>query len=150
MTYKIKPHETRAEGLERLRALYAGRGSDMASVRGPIVCCDAACDRPFLEFDTMVEHAEAVHTFNDIERLVAEAVREKYAKPGNYEKKPPVQSIWAWTVDLAEDWVVFNVEKGSDSTLLKASYTLVDGVVTLGEPVEVKRRTVYDPVVKAS
>jgi hypothetical protein len=48
--------------------------------------------------------------------------------------------------DIADDWCIFQVEANASSTTYKISYTLVDGVVTLGEPYEVRRRTVYDKV----
>jgi hypothetical protein len=41
--------------------------------------------------------------------------------------------------------VVYTVEEGNESTLYKASYSVVDGVVSLGDPAEVRRRTVYEP-----
>jgi len=111
-----------------------------------IECPD--CDRTFLHEDALFEHAEAVHTFDDIQRMVSEAVREKYYRRGDYKADPPVESIYAWVSDLADDWVVFQVEKGGDSTLYKASYSIIDAAVTLGAPTEVVRRTVYEPVKK--
>ncbi len=107
---------------------------------------DLASARSFTDEDGLAEHAEAVHTFSDIESLVQEAVREKYYKPGNYKASPPVASVWAWTRDIAQDWVVFVVETEGDSDLFKASYSITDGAVTLGDPVKVKRRTVYDEI----
>lgn len=143
---QVACHDTRPKALAQMKALYANEKADLASAGGGIPCAEPDCERAFLEFERMVEHAEAVHTFNDIERLVSEAVREKYSKPGDYNKKPIVPAVWSWVVDTATDWVVFTVEKGSDMTLYKASYSITDGVVTLGDPVEVKRRTVYEPV----
>ena len=111
---------------------------------GAIDCPE--CDRAFLTEDLLFEHAEAVHTFDDIQRLVSEVVLEKYHERGDYRANPPVPSVWAWVQDLATDWVVFSVEKDGDTTLYKASYSITDGAVTLGEPTEVRRRTVYEPV----
>lgn len=111
-------------------------------------CPGGDCDRAFLSRDSLVEHAEAVHTFDDIQRLVSETVREKYHKRGDYKSVPIVPSVWAWVVDLATDWVVFTVETDGDTTLYKAAYSITDAVVTLGQAVEVKRRTVYEPVKK--
>lgn len=114
--------------------------------RAGIECFEEVCERAFLNFDKMIEHAEAVHTFDDIRMMVREVIREKYGRSGDYQAVPPVPSIWTWIEDLADDWVVFSVEESNDTKLLKASYSIVDNNVTLGEPVEVRRRTVYDAV----
>lgn len=146
---QIACHDTRAGALKQMKALYANEKADAAHEGDSRVpCCEQGCERAFIHFERMVEHAEAVHTFSDIERLVSEAVREKYSKPGDYNVKPVKPAVWSWVVDVAEDWVVFTVEKGSDITLYKADYSITDGVVTLGDPTEVKRRTVYEPVKK--
>ena len=109
-------------------------------------CRAADCGREFRNLDRLRDHAEAVHTFEDIRRILAEYIRETYGKRGDYKADPIVPAIWTWIDDLAADWVVFMVEEGNDSKLLKASYTLVDGNVTIGEAIEVRRRTVYEPV----
>ena len=119
-------------------------GVDFA--KAPVVCRAAGCDRSFRGIPALQEHAEAVHTFEDIRRLLQEFIREKYGREGNYNANPPVPGIWTWIEDLASDWVVFTLEEGTESSLLKASYSIVDGNVSLGEPVEVRRRTVYEPV----
>jgi len=156
---QVNCHDDKPKALRQLRAIVANekadsayqlRGIEVAAGHPVVACCEEGCERAFLDFDKMVEHAEAVHTFNDIERLVSEAVREKYSKQGDYNAKPPKPAIWSWVVDTATDWVVFTVEKGSDMTLYKASYSITDGAVTLGDPVEVKRRTVYEPIKKES
>ena len=142
-------HDDKPKALRQLRAITANEKAEMASSDASVLCYDEACERAFFEFDQMIEHAEAVHTFSDIERLVSEAVREKFAKRGDYNAKPPKSATWAWVQDLAEDWVVFIVEKDTDTTLFKAEYSITEGAVTLGDPVEVRRKTVYEPVKKA-
>lgn len=112
----------------------------------PIDCPE--CPRLFVGEDSFLEHAEATHTFDDIQRLVGETIREKYHKRGDYKATPPTPAVWAWVQDLAADWVVFMVETDGDTALYKSSYSVADGTVTLGEPVEVKRRTVYEPLEK--
>lgn len=112
-------------------------------------CPEEGCERSFRDEAGLFEHAEAVHTFDDIRRLVSEAVREKYGRAGQYNASPPIPAIWVWVDDLADDWVVYMVEEGVDSTLYKASYSITDNEVTLGEPTEVRRRTVYEPVKKS-
>lgn len=112
---------------------------------GRLVCRAHDCDRSFLDVATLTEHAEAVHTFEDIRRMVAEVCRDKYGRRGDYEADPIVPTVWVWIEDLADDWVVFMVEEGNSSDLFKASYEISpEGVVTLGEPLQVRRRTVYD------
>lgn len=111
-----------------------------------VTCFAPECGRTFFGMDRLQDHAEAVHTFEDIRRILAEYIREEFGRTGDYKATPPVPGIWTWIDDLAADWVAFVVEEGNDSKLLKASYTIVDGNVTLGEPTEVRRRTVYEPV----
>ena len=148
----IKPCHDYAEALDFMRPAPPAE-SDLAKLGAQDTkteCYDLKCDRSFLSFELMVEHAEAVHTFDDIERMVREVVREKYYKAGDYKANPVVPTVWAWVDDLATDWVVFRVETDGDSTLYKASYSIVDDTVTLGDPTEVVRRTVYDPVKKTN
>lgn len=112
-----------------------------------VECHDPSCERAFLHVNAMFEHAETVHTFNDIQRLIHQALREKYHKRGDYDASPPIPGTWVWTEDVAEDWVVFTVEAGSDTTMYKATYSISeDSQVTLSAPVEVVRRTVYEEV----
>lgn len=111
-----------------------------------VACKDETCDRVFLDEALMYDHAEAVHTFSDIEELVRDAVRDKYNVEGDYRATPPIRSVYAWCRDFSTDWVVFEMNKGEKGTLYKASYSITDGVVTLGAPVEVVRKTVYEPV----
>lgn len=110
-------------------------------------CMDAGSGRPFFGTLALREHAEAVHTFDDIRRVLCDYLRERFGRPGDYNAEPPVQGIWVWVEDLAVDWVVWSREEGTDSMLLKADYSIdADNQITLGEPTEVVRRTVYDPV----
>lgn len=153
---QIACHDTRAKALAQMRALYANEKAELVGIEvahgrrlAGIECCEEHCERAFLNFEQMVEHAEAVHTFDDLRKLVHEVVREQYGRTGDYKATPPVPSIWTWIEDMATDWVVFTVEEGNETTLYKASYSVVDGNVTLGEPVEVRRRTVYEPVKKS-
>jgi hypothetical protein len=124
-------------------------------------CTDSACTRTFLDEAAMTEHAQRVHvgektveraeallTFDDTRKIVHEYIREEYGRQGDYKANPVVPSIWTWIEDLASDWVVWTVEEGNDITLYKASYSITDGAVTIGEPVEVRRRTVYEPIKK--
>ncbi len=117
--------------------------------QGRVRCVANDCERSFRDLAALQEHAEAVHTFEDIRRILSEYIREEFGRRGDYKAEPVVPAIWTWIDDLAADWVVYCVEEGNDSKLLKASYTIVDGNVTLGEPVEVRRRTIFEPVKKS-
>ena len=110
-----------------------------------IPCMDEDCAREFLTDAAMEEHAAAVHTFDDIRRTVNDALRDTYGRRGNHSASPVVPSIYIYVVDQASDWVVFE-RKGDGSDLWRCSYSITDGVVTLGEATRVTRRTVYDPV----
>lgn len=127
--------------------------ADTAGLAHVIPCLDLAeCDRTFLSYERMLDHAEAVHTFSDIEELVRDAVREKYNRDGDRTAVPPIPYRYAWVRDLSTDWVVFEMNESNAnrerSALFKASYSIVDGNVTLGEPTEVVRKTIYEPVVQ--
>lgn len=112
-----------------------------------VACVDKTCERAFLTEGAMQEHAEAVHTFDDIRTLVSDKIRATYGRKGDYRATPPIPSIWTWVVDMAEDWVVFSMDGDSTDTLRKASYTITDdNEVTLGVANEVVRKTVYEPV----
>lgn len=126
-------------------------------------CKDPNCGRSFLNEDAATEHAQRVHvrektieraeallTFDDTRKIVHEYIRETFGRAGDYKATPVVPAIYTWIEDMATDWLVYTVEEGNETTLYKASYSVVDGVVSLGDPVEVRRRTVYEPVKKDS
>jgi hypothetical protein len=157
---EVACHSTKAKAVKQVKALYANDAADMASSAG-IECYDETCARSFRDLALMeghallvhegektIERAEAVMTFDDTRKIVHEYIREKFGRTGDYQASPPVPGIWTWIEDMAADWVVYTVEEGNESTLYRASYSIVDGVVNLGEGVEVRRRTVYEPVVK--
>lgn len=147
---EVSCHASRPDAVKAMRALYANEKADLASDQVLAVPCmdaaDADCARSFLDFEAMVDHAEAVHTFDDIRAMVSEEIREKYNVRGDYRATPPVPSVWAWVADLADDWVVFEASQGSQCDNYKCGYSIVDNVATLGEISEVRRRTVWEPV----
>lgn len=114
--------------------------------RTVVTCRADGCDRSFFGVSNLRDHADAVHTFDDIRQMVAEKGRETYGRDGDYKATPVVPSIWVWVQDIAEDWVVLSVEEASECKLLQMDYSILNSVVTLGEPQEVVRRTVYDAV----
>lgn len=108
-------------------------------------CESPDCGRAFLDKASLLEHAEAVHTFDDVRQTVAEAVREKWGSKGNGQNGEP--RVYVWLADIADDWCVFQLEvSGGDTSLQKVSYGITDGEVNFGEAYEVTRRTVYERV----
>ena len=139
----------RAKALGATNLLPAGwlppKAESAAAGSGLIGCPE--CERAFLHEDRLQEHAESVHTFDDVQRIVSEAVRERFAVKTTPSDK--TNCTYVWLNDLADDWAVFTVEGNASSTMYKIPYTLggQDSLaVTLGDPFEVRRRTVYDPV----
>jgi hypothetical protein len=107
-------------------------------------CLDEACGRTFLSETAAEDHALAVHTHDEVRQALGKALRAKFAGP-------PRQ--WTWIDDTADDWFVYALEVPglSDDKLFRQEFTFSDGVATLvGDPVEVRRRTVYEPVTTAS
>jgi len=108
-------------------------------------CAESGCGRQFLDKARLLEHAEAVHTFDDIRLTVSDAIRETYGSKGNTATGDP--RVYVWLEDIADDWAVFTIEvSGGDSSLNKVSYSITDGEVNFGKPYEVTRKTVYEPV----
>jgi len=163
---QVACHDTKAGARKQQKALYANEKASLdvaAAVAFRIPCDDEACERAFVDFDTMARHADTLHagektleraeallTFDDTRKIVHEFIREEFGRTGDYKANPVVPAIWTWIEDLASDWVVYTVEEGNDITLFKASYVITDGAVTLGDATEVRRRTVYEPVKKES
>ena len=100
------------------------------------------CQRKFLDLASLQDHAEAVHTFDDIRQTVSDAVREEYGRRSTDE----LRGVYVWVMDIATDWVVFSRDEAGDQSLQKVSYSIVDGKVIFGTPFEVTRKTVYEPV----
>lgn len=100
------------------------------------------CDRKFLDKATLSDHSDYVHTFEDLRMMVGEAIREKYAKSATAS----TGSTYAWVQDMTPEIVYFQVEKPQDCTTFQATYSVSGTEVTLGNPTEVVRRTVYEPV----
>lgn len=111
-----------------------------------ITCTHEGCGREFLSDSAAFDHAQAVHTFGDIQRVVQEALRQTFGREGNYNTTPSIPWEYCWINDIADDWVVFDIENGPSEGLWKVSYALTDADVTFGTPVEVHRVTTYEPV----
>lgn len=109
-------------------------------------CPDPDCDRAFLYPETLADHAAAVHTFGEARSLVQAALREKLT-PAPGPIGPEVR-VWIYVEEQTAEWAVFIVEGITESSQLwKVDYSIAeDNTVTLGEPVSVIRRVVYEPV----
>ena len=107
-------------------------------------CTAEGCTRTFIDRALLQEHADAVHTFDDIRQIVSEELREAF---GVADTRPGGDScVYVWIEDLAEDWVVYTQETSNSGALMKVSYVLSpDNDVTFGTPFEVVRKTVYEP-----
>lgn len=71
--------------------------------------------------------------------LLRQAVRARYG-----------ETAWVYLRDVYDDWAVYEVEiDGQPTSLYKVAYSIVDGVVTLGDAVEVRVETTYVPVTQA-
>lgn len=110
-------------------------------------CTAPNCGRSFLDQARLSDHAEAVHTFDDIRAMVCEELREEYIGTDPDGDGDAIRDLWI--VDIAADWVVFQAIEGTnggDYELYKVGYAIdADNNVTFaGDPVEVIRRTVYD------
>lgn len=84
------------------------------------------------------DEAAALESWNDIQDVVREALRDRYSDPmvnNGY--------CYCYVADISADWVVFELK----DSYYKMGYSLDDtGKVTFdGNPVEVIRRTVYVP-----
>lgn len=83
------------------------------------------------------EQAEKPDSWNDIQSLVREALIERYRDPmQNY--------CYIWIADIGPDWVVFEFK----DEYYRTEYAVDDNgrVSFSGRPVEVIRRTIYQPV----
>lgn len=107
---------------------------------GSLECVHEDCSRSFATERAAEDHALAVHSHEEVRLALGKALRAKYAGPPR---------TWTYVETTADDWFVFEVEApyGVDDKLFRQEFTFADGVATLvGEPVEVRRRTVYEPV----
>jgi hypothetical protein len=105
-------------------------------------CIHEGCDRVFGTEEAAEDHALAVHSHDEVRMAISKALRAKFAGPPRH---------WTYVVETADDWFVYSLETPGaiDDTLYRQGYSFSDGEATLkGEPVEVRRRTVYEPVKK--
>jgi hypothetical protein len=77
-------------------------------------------------------------------RMLFKAVRERWHTEGNPRKGEP--RVYAWVHDFGDDWCVFRVESARDRKLMLVSYSIMEGSVSFGEPVEVTHTSVYEPI----
>lgn len=107
-----------------------------------IECKHEGCSRTFVDVAALNDHADSVHTYDEIRDAVSREVREQYSRQGTLGQS----SVYSWVVDITDTWVVFEVEGQGSLQLWKADYSISDsGVVTLGDPKPVVKKVVYVP-----
>lgn len=112
-------------------AVKNAKAGDSAQEMTMLKCGD--CERQFFTEATLNDHAEAVHTHNEVHELLNLAIENKFGRR-------------SYLHDVADDWVVFVTwsDYSDDRKMLKASYSLdEEGKVSFGEPSEVRRKTTY-------
>lgn len=127
------------EKLDKKRG-YKKKKKDNGSLEFACVHCE---QRSFLTEKAAEDHALAMHSHSEVRMALSKAIREKFAGPPR---------IWAYVEDTADDWFVYSLEMpgASDEKLYRQEYTFDGGLATLeGEPVEVRRRMVYEPIGEA-
>lgn len=101
-----------------------------------LTCREVGCGRTFGTEQAFEDHALALHSHSEVRVAVAKALRQAM-------KGPP--RVWAYVVDVADDWFVYEVEDSED--LYRRTFSFSGGVATLtSEPVKVVARTVYEPI----
>lgn len=127
--------------------VHASTHGSAATVHG--LSC-GSCERAFLTVRGLRDHAEAVHqdealeaTYDERRELVSSALRTSLnptVHPHHYSRH-----VWCYITDMSDDFVVYQVD--GEEFHRKATYSIADdGVVTLGEGVHVRRRSVYETV----
>ncbi|MHB1131662.1 MAG: hypothetical protein ACYC4L_04670 [Chloroflexota bacterium] len=76
---------------------------------------------------------EAELSYSQREGLLRAAIQDSLGEP----KK------WIWLRDIFDDWAVYEDSTQNALRLYKVSYSILDGKVTLGEPIEVRVETKY-------
>lgn len=128
----------------KTKPLCEGRGSCIKGVKDKSMfydCSMSDCDRWFSTEKGLQDHAEAVHSHNEVEQLLRTALQTKLQN--ELGTRP-----YVYIADAADDWVVYEVEGRGVALqkLLKSSYTIKNGVAEIADGIEVRRRTVYEPV----
>jgi hypothetical protein len=89
---------------------------------------------------------EADRTFNETQELVCDALEQKTGATGG------MGSPYLWIRDIADTWVVYELEGGDDDASYRIEYTIADdGTVTFtSDPVKVETQTTYTTVTEAT
>lgn len=97
-----------------------------------------------LSEDVTTVHADALlselaMSHRDLANLLRTALKAQH----------PGERTYVWPRDVYEDHVVYELTDNDQETLFQRSYAVVDGTVTLGDPVKVVAVTSYVPVAEA-
>lgn len=93
---------------------------------------------------------EAELSYSEREMAVRDALRAHFGASASGDGS----RTWVYLADCYDDYAIANVEQDvpqpdgslSSSKIYRVSYALVDGAVTLGDPVEVRKVITYEPV----
>jgi hypothetical protein len=110
-----------------------------------LACPAPGCNRVFLDAAIRRDHADAVHSFDDITELIDDALQETFGTDGG-SGKPAIQ---VWLEEIGDEWAVFASSDVKDGALRRVSYSITNGNVSFGVPVEVERQTVFVPLTQS-
>ena len=96
---------------------------------------------------TTEESAEAVEALRMLQEAEMSHDETRQALRNALKASDPTGTLWPYIRDVYDNWFVYELSQGDNaSKLYKASYAIVDGVVTLGDPIEVRVERTYVPV----
>ena len=103
---------------------------------------------PATEADPVTE-AVVAGSYDDIRRQVQDAIEDRLEAMLAASGAQPGGEVYIYVTDIGPDWVVYS--SGFDDDTFKLTYSIdPSGVVTLGDPAEVKATTTYEPVPDAA
>lgn len=132
------PHLVERESVEGKASSFIKRwplGLDASLTPNPCEPNAKAIPLKSLEAQPLSIKSEGL-SFEDKRSLLENAARQAICK----------EECYCYVCDLYDDTVVYRCWKGDRYWYCEAPYTITGGVATLGECVEVFRRTAYDPV----
>ncbi len=134
----------KAHIIKRAKALGATNmlPDDWKDDNAMFTCPEEGCTRAFIDAAAFHDHADSVHTYDEIRQQVSAAVRAKHGRSAQLGQP----GVCVWVADLTDTWVVFEVEGNTAAQLWKSEYTIDEsGDVDLADPTAVVRKVVYVP-----